>query len=149
MTNRKQAKRRISATKRDEQIPLPDGTRELELHAIEEQFLAEHRAGSDPQLATYLQRYPDYGAELATFVALTFIPDSQSGTLLLADDSAAPSYEHRAAFSSGTRRALEELFGADVGRTIRDQSRVAEQRASYAYETPPTAVAGDADDYEQ
>lgn len=149
MTTRKQTKRRISAKKRDVQVPMPDAERELELRAIEEQFLAEQRAGLDPQLSTYLQRYPNYGAELATFVALTFIPDSQSGTLLLADDSTAPSYEHGAAFSSGTRRALEEIFGADVERTILDQSRVAEQRASYAYEAPPTALAGAADDYEQ
>lgn len=150
MTDVKRTKWHSGARTRDDQTPMHDRARELELRAIEEQFLAEQRAGLDPRLATYLQRYPDYGAELAAFIARTFVPDSQvGGALLFADESATPSHEQRVALSSGTRRALDEIFGYDTGTTIRDQARVAERHAPYAHETPPRTLAGDVDDHEQ
>ncbi|MGZ3674016.1 MAG: hypothetical protein ACXWQR_00685 [Ktedonobacterales bacterium] len=152
MTDVKRTKWRSGATTGDNQKPMHDTARELELRAIEEQILAEQRAGLNPRLSTYLQRYPDYGSELAAFIALTFVPDSRvGGALLFADESASatPLHEHRIALSSGTRRALDEIFGCDTGKTMPDQARVAERHAPYAHETPPRTLAGDADDHEQ
>lgn len=152
MTKMKQPKRRHSVAKRVDQTPTSDSLRELhelELRAIEEQFLAEYKAGLTPLLSTYVERYLDYGAELAAFVACTFTPASQPSALLLMNDSAAESHERGGAFSSGTRRALEEIFGSDRGRSIHIQSRVAEQRASYTFEAPSAPLAEDAKDIEQ
>ncbi len=137
MSDIKRAKRRSTATNRDSQTPAHDAAHQLELHAIEEQFLSDWRSGLRPQLSTYLRRYPDYSAELATFVARSFMPDSQSGALLLIDH--VPSYEHRVALSSGTRRALEAIFGADAGPAASPQARVAEQRAGYMDGVAPTS----------
>ncbi|HEX8037428.1 MAG TPA: hypothetical protein VF510_26465 [Ktedonobacterales bacterium] len=150
MTDVKRTKWRSGAAKGNDQTTMHDTARALELRAIEEQFLAEQRAGLDPRLSTYLQRYPDYGAELAAFIALTFVPRSQvGGALLFADDSATSSHEHRIALSSGTRRALDDIFGRMTEKTIPDQARVAERPTPYVHEAPPTTPVGDADDHEQ
>jgi hypothetical protein len=150
MTNMKRTKWRSGATPRDDHMRMHDVARELELRAIEEQFLAEQRAGLNPRLSTYLQRYPDYGAELAAFIALTFIPDSQvGGALLFGDDSAAVSHEQQGILSSGTQWALDEIFGGDAGKTIGDVARVAERRATYAPEGSPTTPVRGTDDHKQ
>lgn len=143
MSDTKRAKRRSSTTNRASQTPAHDAAHQLELHAIEEQFLSDWRAGLRPLLSTYLRRYPDYSAELATFVARSFMPDSQSGALLLIDDI--PAYELRVALSSGTRRALEAIFGADadIGPAASPQARVAEERAGYMDGVAPTAPTED------
>ncbi len=141
MSDMKRAKRRSSATNRDSLSPIHDAARQLELHAIEEQFLSDWRSGLRPQLSTYLLRYPDYSAELATFVAHSFIPDSQSGALRLIDDM--PPYEHRGALSSGTQQALEAIFGADAGPAASPRARVAEQRAAYMDGVAPTSPPDD------
>ena len=144
MSDMKRTKRRSSATKRESQASTRSSTRKLELQAIEEQFLSEWHAGLRPQISTYLQRYPYFSAELAAFIALTFIPGSQSGVLLLADDDA-PSHEHRIGLSTGTRRALEEIFGADAGEILSRESRVAERRADYGTPDTPTPPANQHD----
>lgn len=141
MSNMRQTKRRSGGTNRDSQAPTPDAARQLELHAIEDRFLSDWHSGLRPQLAAYLRRYPDYSAELATFVANTFVPDSQSGALILIDN--VPSYEHRGALSSGTWRALEAIFGADVGPAESSQSRVAERRSGYMNDVAPPSSAED------
>src|SRR5262249_1068610 len=42
---------------------------ELEVLALAEQFAAEQRAGRAPRLSAYLERYPQYAAQLTDFVA--------------------------------------------------------------------------------
>lgn len=146
MSDMKQTKRRSNATKRESQAPTRDVMRQLELQAIEDQFLSEWRANLRPQLSTYLRRYPNFSTELAAFVALTFIPSGQSGVLLLAGDDV-PAHEHRVALSSGARQALEDIFGADGGEAASwqssRQSRVAERHAGYGRMDAPTPPAKD------
>lgn len=139
MSNRKRTKGRPGSTKLDLQTPISAAAREAELHAIEEQFLSEHRAGVHPRLSTYLRRYPDYSAELAAFIAITFNPDNQSSATLVVneDEVDAQFRDHRAALSSGTRRALEDIFAPDPEATVFGQARVAEQRVGYVSKTAP------------
>lgn len=141
MSNRKRTKGRPGSTKLDLQTPISAAAREAELHAIEEQFLSEYRAGVHPRLSTYLRRYPDYSAELAAFIAITFNPDNQSSAPLVVNEDEveddAQFRDHRAALSSGTRRALEDIFAPDPEATIFGQARVAEQRVRYVSKAAP------------
>lgn len=149
MSDRKRMKRRSDEANREGQTPMSNAARELELRAIEEQFLSEQRAGLHPRLSTYLRRYPDFGAELAATIALTFIPDSQAAVALIADGRDEGAHEKRTALSSGTWRALENIFGSDMGETTFGQSRVAERRADYISESVPKPPARGTGDQEQ
>jgi hypothetical protein len=73
---------------------------ELELLAIEERFVAEHRAGQQPRLSAYVAAYPRHGQALAAFVAAYL--DEEAG-----DAGGEPA---AAQLSAGTQRALDLLF---------------------------------------
>lgn len=142
MNDMKRTRRRLNVPRDKSQTQMRASARQAELHALEEQFLSEQRAGSHPRLSTYVRHYPDFGAELAAFIALAFIPDSQAGVLLLADDGDVAPRDLRATLSPGTQRALEEIFGSDEGETISGRSQVAERRAGYVSEAAHSGSEG-------
>src|SRR5438552_1595700 len=94
---------------------------ELELLALGEQFATELRAGREPRLSAYLERYPQYAAQLTDFVAelLADTPDAAPG-------SEPPS------LAAGTLRALDILFAREAEDEQVQLPRVAEQPAAYA-----------------
>lgn len=132
MSNMKRPGQRSYHTKRAAagQARALGAAHELELSAIEEQFLAEWHAGLRPQLSAYLRRYPGFGAELAAFVALTFTPEAEEGALCLAYDDEGRR-QTQIELSSGTRRALDTLFGSQGGEAPIERARVAERHAGY------------------
>lgn len=96
--------------------------RELRELALEEQFLAERRAGKSPQLAVYLRAYPEHAAALTDFVAR-----------LLSEGEPAEVGSRPAPLSLGTQRALHSLFVDSEG-TQAQRRAVAESRAPYLSE---------------
>lgn len=98
-------------------IGLSPDARELREMALEEQFLAEYRAGGRPQLADYLRAYPEHAAALTDFVA----------RLLSEGETTEPS-SRPAPLSGGTQRALHALF-ADASPV--QPRAVAESRVAY------------------
>lgn len=92
--------------------------RELRELALEEQFLAERRAGKTPQLADYLRAYPEHAAALTDFVAR-----------LLSEGEPAEEGSRPAPLSLGSQRALHALFAEPEGALA--QRAVAESRAPY------------------
>lgn len=92
--------------------------RELQALAIQERFAAEYRAGRNPRLADYLRAYPEYAGSLADFVAR-----------LLDEGEADESDTAPAPLSSGSRRALEAIFGEALN--WQAGQAVAETRARY------------------
>jgi hypothetical protein len=105
--------------------------RELRELALEEQFLAERRAGNMPQLANYLRAYPEHAAALTDFVAR-----------LLSEGEPAEAGSRPAPLTAGTQRALHALFAEPEG-TLAQRSAVAESRAPYLSE--PVADASGAE----
>jgi hypothetical protein len=97
--------------------------RDLRELALEEQFLAERRAGKAPQLAGYLRAYPEHAAALTDFVAQ-----------LLSEGEPAEAGSRPAPLTAGTQRALHALFAEPDG-TLAQRSAVAESRASYLSES--------------
>ena len=95
---------------------------ELELLAIEEQFIAEHEAGAAPRLATYVKRYPKYAQVLAAFITEYLAP---TGTVAEEDGVGDAGVTGRP-LGAGTQRALDAIFG-----TPEENRRVAEQRETY------------------
>ena len=117
---------------------------DLELLAIEEQFLAELRAGQGPRLAMYMERYPEHAAALADFAARTLSEDeAQRGTGKEDDATRAQP------LAAGTRRALDVIFGAEeagfYGQTDYEAGAVAETRAGYGGDTDERAGAQEAE----
>ncbi|MGH2487243.1 MAG: hypothetical protein ACRDHE_14645 [Ktedonobacterales bacterium] len=101
--------------------------------ALEEQFLAEYRAGGRPRLADYLRAYPEHTAALTDFVA----------RLLSEGETTEPS-SRPAPLSAGTQRALHALF-AEPDASQGQRRAVAESRAPYtAAENAPDAETHDA-----
>lgn len=100
--------------------------------AIQEQFLAEWRAGQHPRLSVYAARYPAYASLLAELVT-SLPPDARDAS------DAEPSIEaHLESFperlwtGEGVSAALSAIFG-EVQRRRSDAQlgRVAEERQSY------------------
>jgi hypothetical protein len=97
-----------------------DEAAELEVLALAEQFAAELRAGRAPRLSAYLERYPQYAAQLTDFAAD-----------LLADEPEAAPGSAPSALAPGTVRALDILFAAEATDEQAHLARVAEQPAEY------------------
>ena len=97
-----------------------DEAAELEVLALAEQFAAELRAGRAPHLSAYLERYPQYAAQLTDFAAD-----------LLADEPEAAPGSAPTALAPGTVRALDILFAAEATDEQTHLARVAEQPAEY------------------
>ena len=97
-----------------------DEAAELEVLALAEQFAAELRAGRAPRLSAYLERYPQYAAQLTDFAAD-----------LLADEPEAAPGSAPTALAPGTVRALDILFAAEATDEQTHLARVAEQPAEY------------------
>ena len=97
-----------------------DEEAELEVLALAEQFAAELRAGRAPRLSAYLERYPQYAAQLTDFAAD-----------LLADEPEAALGSAPTALAPGTVRALDILFAAEATDEQAHLARVAEQPAEY------------------
>ncbi len=102
---------------------------DLELLAIEEQFVAEHAAGRAPRLSAYLQRYPEHAEALTVFVATYLTPTGETA------EGAEDETETQRPLSAGTQRALDEIFG-----TREDERRVAERRVSYSTDVDKDAT---------
>ncbi len=105
----------------------------LDLHAlaIEDHFIEESRAGNQPRLGAYIQRYPAYAEALTELVA-SLAPDA---TTEQPSDAASASHSMRAWAEAGERRALAALFGALPEETAgSDTLRVAEERTEYTTE---------------
>jgi hypothetical protein len=100
---------------------------DLELLAIEAQFIAEYEAGAAPRLATYALRYPDHAQALAAFVTAYLSPSGE----LAEGGAASEEAEMRRAPGPGTQRALDAIFGAPG-----EERRVAEQGATYTVGDP-------------
>jgi transcriptional regulator with XRE-family HTH domain len=104
-------------------------TSELEVLAIQEQFIDEFMRGMSPRLSVYLLRYPQYAAELAAFVA-AFLDDPESATEIALQGTSAPG----GALSSGMETALKEIARSS-GRlpeaSIQARSMVAEATVEY------------------
>lgn len=94
----------------------------LELLAIEQQFVAEYEAGAAPRLATCVLRYPEHAEALTTFVAEYLTPSGG-----VAEEEAGEEVETRRPLGTGTRRALDAIFGAQE-----KERRVAEQPETYS-----------------
>ena len=84
--------------------------RELELLAVLDHFAHEVDAGAEPRLATYLERYPQFAAELAEFASGYLVdarlPDAESVEIAGLEASRVKPGE----LSAGSRRALASLF---------------------------------------
>jgi hypothetical protein len=100
---------------------------DMELLAIAEQFIAEHKAGAAPRLATYALRYPDHAEALAAFVTEYLTPSGE----LTAEGSAGEEAQTRHPLAMGTQRALDAIFGAQE-----EERRVAEQGETYTVGDP-------------
>ena len=98
-----------------------DEAAELEVLALAEQFAAELRAGRAPRLSAYLERYPQYAAQLTDFAADLLADEPEEAT-----PGSAPS-----ALAPGTVRALDMLFAAEATDEQTHLARVAEQPAEY------------------
>jgi hypothetical protein len=98
-----------------------DEAAELEVLALAEQFAAELRAGRQPRLSAYLERYPQYAAQLTDFVAE-----------LLADEPEAAPRSAPTSLAPGTVRALDILFAPEATDEQAHLARVAEQPATYS-----------------
>ncbi len=124
--------------------------RELQLLAVLDRFAGEVEAGAEPRLAVYLERYPQFTAELTDFAAgylLDAAPAEAAGTGHPSASDAASVAED--ALSDGSRRALALLFpGADGDYRASPSAlkAVAERRAEYATkdDEPGQSVPGDA-----
>jgi hypothetical protein len=88
--------------------------------ALAEQFAMELRAGREPRLSAYLERYPQYAEQLTDFLAE-----------LLADEPEAAPGSAPAALAPGTVRALDILFAPQAAHEQTHLARVAEQPAEY------------------
>ena len=86
----------------------------LDALAIEDQFVAEYRAGREPRLAEYVARFPAHAAELLAF-ATEFMAGLPADALDAARGGArAPLPGDDASLSPGTRRALDVIFSTPV-----------------------------------
>jgi hypothetical protein len=99
-----------------------DEATELEVFALAEQFAAELRVGRAPCLSAYLERYPQYAAQLTDFVA-DLLADEPEAALGPASTSTA--------LAPDTVRALDILFAAEPTDEQAHLARVAEQPAEY------------------
>lgn len=102
---------------------------DLNTLAVEEQFHAEWRAGQQPRLSAYIQRYPEHAEALADLAA-SLAPDGQATSL--SEMMPASTTLHTWA-EAGEMRALAALFGAPIAESTGDDGlRVAEERGEYS-----------------
>ncbi len=137
MSNMKRVPRHRKTTTPKKPAPLLTGDSQLELFAIEEQFVTEWRAHGNPRLSTYMRQDPDYAGDLATFLVHTFTRDGQVLAPLLEDagDGVITS-EHPTELSTGMQLALGALFDVLSSTAPSQQLLVAETGQSYNTRQP-------------
>ncbi len=116
---------------------LPD----VDALAVQEQFLAEWRAGHRPRLSVYALRYPQYAGALAELVA-SLAPDMSVSGAVEETEPLTEFFPERLWLGAGVERALANIFGSASNQ--RTEPRVAEARAEYQATREQDATTADA-----